>query len=360
MALLLSWLLLTLCLVLRPSLVTPIVLPPTDLSGLPGKCSARADTNSSANDDLRSLLRDAVIPFLTGGRCSRSGFFPGYPAESCKKIAQETPDAPSGQYWIRTCSGSVVDVYCEMLTDRCCRNSSGAAQGWMRVANLNMTDPTHVCPAGMFLGSDSRKRLCRRKVAAGCKSIFFPTFFPTYHLPYTRVCGRVVGYQEGTADAFLQYQRDNSITIDDDFLDGMTISLGYPRTHVWSFAASNTEGGEGADSIYSCPCGRTDIPTNGVVPPFVENNYFCESGATNAWAEYETLYLDDPLWDGENCPENSSCCRLNNPPWFCRHLGREFRKDFEIRLCADEERGNEDIGLEILELYVYTVMEQLE
>ena len=349
MVVLLSCLLLTVSLFLHPSLGTPIVSPPTVLYGLPGQCSAGDANSSTTDEDLRSLLRDVVIPSLAGRRCSRSGFCASYPAESCKGIAQETPDAPSGDYWIRTCSGSVVGVYCDMTTDRCCRNSSGAAaRGWMRVANLNMTDPTHVCPAGMFLGADARKRLCRRKVAAGCRSIFFPT----YHLPYTRVCGRVIGYQEGSADAFWQYLWDNSITLDDDFLDGLTISVGYPRTHIWSFAVSQTEGGEGADSEYSCPCARTDVPTNGVVPPFVGDNYFCEAGLENVWATNGVLYIDDPLWDGENCPQNSSCCQLNNPPWFCRDLGKEFRNDFEVRLCGDEDRGNEDIGLEIIELYV--------
>lgn len=339
-------LLFTLCVILHPSLATPIISPPTVLYGLPGQC-ATVDANSSATDDLRSLLRNTVVPSLAGRGCSSPGFCAGYPAESCKSIAQETPDAPSGEYWIRTCSGLVVSVYCDMTTDRCCSNS-GSARGWMRVANLNMTDPTQVCPAGMFLGADVRKRLCRRKVAAGCKSIFFPT----YHLPYTRVCGRVIGYQEGSADAFWQYYNDNTLTLDDDFLDGITISVGYPRTHIWTFVASQTEGGVGADTIYSCPCGRTDVPTSGVVPPFVENNYFCEAGLENVWASNGVLYVDDALWDGEDCPENSSCCRLNNPPWFCRDLGREFRNDFEVRMCGDEERGNEDIALEIIELYV--------
>ena len=115
---------------------------------------------------------------------------------------------------------------------------------------------------------------------------------------------------------------------------------------------SQTEGGEGADTIYSCPCSRTDVPTAGVVPPFIGNEYFCESGTANGWAQNSVLYADDPLWDGENCPKNSSCCQLNNPPWFCKDLGREFRSDFEVRLCGDEDLGNEDVPLELIELYM--------
>ena len=346
-----SSLLLTLCLFIHPSaFATPIVSPPTILAGLPGQCAAVDDDSSNA--ELRSLLRERVIPSLfSGRRCPSPGSCEANPAESCRSIARRVPDAPSGEYWIRTCSGSAVQVYCDMTTGRCnCsgNGTDGAARGWMRVANLDMRDPTHACPAGMFLGADTRKRLCRRSVATGCKSIFFPT----HYLPYTKVCGRVIAYQEGSADAFWQYYSENTLTVDDDFLDGITISLGYPRTHIWTFVISQTEGGVGADTIFSCPCARTDVPSEAVVPPFVGSNYFCESGMANGWAQNGVLYLDDALWDGENCPDNSSCCTLNNPPWFCRDLGREFRSDFEIRLCGDEDRGNEDVGLEIIELYV--------
>ena len=84
-----------------------------------------------------------------------------------------------------------------------------------------------------------------------------------------------------------------------------------------------------------------------MVPPFVENQYFCESGTQNDWAQHNVLYLDDPLWDEEGCPG-----QINNPPWFCRDLGQQFRNDLEVRLCGDENRGNEDVGLDVIELYV--------
>ena len=340
--------LLLLSCLLHLSLSTPIAIPPTVLYGPPGQCAA--DTANATDDTLArlgSLLRERVIPTLNK-RCSNEGYCEGNPAQSCRSIAIDNPEAASGEYWVRTCSGEAVRVYCDM-TSRCCGgNGTSSEPGWMRVANLDMTDPSHPCPAGMFLDPDAPKRLCRRRVAEGCKSIFFPT----YYLPYSKVCGRAVAYQDGTADAFWQYSLDNTLTLDNDFLDGMTITVGYPRTHVWSFAVSNTEGGEGADSVYACPCGRTDVPTEGVVPPFVENEYFCESGTENGWGQFGVLYPEDPLWDGEGCPENSNCCRLNNPPWFCKDLGRQFRNDFEVRLCGDEERGNEDIALEIIELYV--------
>lgn len=328
---------LSILLILHHSIAIPTTsTSPTILSGQ--QCAADGSIYRSISANLSSLIREKVLPTL---RCD-TGSCKSNPGASCKQIAEERSDAPSGDYWISLCNGSAMQVFCDM-NSRCCNSSSG----WMRAAYLNMTDRTHNCPAGTYLGSDP-KRLCRRKIGTGCKSIFFPVHF----LPYSRVCGRVIAYQDGTADAFWQYHYDNSVTLDDDFLDGVTISVGYPRTHVWSFAVSNTEGGDGAETIYSCPCARTDVPTASVVPPFVEDEYFCESGAANLWGQVGTLYLDDPVWDGENCPQNSTCCQLNNPPWFCKDLGAEFRNDLEVRLCGDEDLGNEDVPLELIELYV--------
>ena len=334
-----AFFLLLLACIIHYSVATPIPAPPAILTG---QCVAGDIANYTI--DINSLLRERVLPTLQG-RCSNPGLCEVNPAKSCKAIAEEMPYATSGNYWVRLCTGDAVQVYCDMGS-RCCDSSPG----WMRVAYLDMTNPSHDCPAGLLSNTvaASRKRLCRRKLGDGCKSIFFPV----YYMPYSKVCGRAVAYQEGTADAFWQYYYDNTVTIDDDFLDGMTISVGYPRTHVWSFAASNTEGGVGADTEYSCPCARTDVPTDALVPPFVSNQYFCESGTENNWAEHNILYHDDPLWDGADCPSNSSCCQLNNPPWFCRDLGKQVRNDFEVRLCGDEDLGNEDIGLELIEIYV--------
>lgn len=322
----------------RRSLAIPVETAPGVILYGP-QCAANVSKAFSAN--VSSLLREKILPAM---RCPALGSCANNPGASCKHIAQERPDSPSGDYWVRLCNGSAIRVYCDM-SSRCCNSSSGA--GWMRAAYLNMTDPAQDCPAGLYLGSDS-KRLCRRKQHSGCKSIFYPVHF----LPYSRVCGRVIAYQDSTADAFWQYFGDRTLTLDDNYVDGVTITVGYPRTHVWTFAAANTEGGIGGDSKYSCPCSRTDVPTNSIVPPFVGNDYFCESGAANTWGSHNTLYLDDPLWDGDDCPENSSCCELHNPPWFCKDLGRELRNDFEVRLCGDENLANEDIPLELIELYV--------
>ena len=71
--------------------------------------------------------------------------------------------------------------------------------GWRRVAFINMTDTSYNCPTGLNLTSYS-KRTCGRShtTDGGCSS----TTFSAGGLPYSRVCGRIRGYQFGRTGAF--------------------------------------------------------------------------------------------------------------------------------------------------------------
>ena len=70
---------------------------------------------------------------------------------------------------------------------------------------------------------------------AGCYS----AYFTTYNAPYSRVSGMVVGYQKGSTDGFLTYVRKTSIN--DPYLDGVSITCGSPRKHIWSYAEVKIE-----------------------------------------------------------------------------------------------------------------------
>ena len=82
---------------------------------------------------------------------------------------------------------------------------------------------------------------------------------------------------------------------------------GRPRHHIWTFAAgameNYTETNPGV-----CPC---DTPYNTRVPPFIGEDYFCESayiwpGYTNETAE-NSFHSSDVLWDGMDCHSSSMC-----------------------------------------------------
>ena len=88
------------------------------------------------------------------------------------------------------------------------------------------------------------------------------------------------------------------------------------------------------------------------IPNFVSSDYFCVAG-TPTWGSVRVLYTGDPLWDGQGCGLQSTCCTFNNPPWFCKTLPQPTTEDIEVRICADEESfANEDSPIELIELYV--------
>ena len=215
--------------------------------------------------------------------------------------------------------------------------------GWRRVAFINMTDTSYNCPTGLSLTSYS-KRTCGRSHTTyrGCSS----TTFSVGGLPYSRVCGRIRGYQFGATSAFWRYTQG----IDGYYVDGVSLTHGGAgsRQHIWTFAAGLTEG---STSHYDsqCPC---DIYSRNRVPVFVGDDFFCESGVHSAWSYQLIFYPDDVLWDGQNCTSNSTCCQLNNPPWFTKNLTSATTDDIELRICTNSGPISDDVPLELIELYV--------
>ena len=96
--------------------------------------------------------------------------------------------------------------------------------------------------------------------------------------------------------------------------------------------------------IDACPC---DARINIRIPPFVGEDYFCESGDNSG--SPGDFHPDDPLWDGSGCTLRSSCCAFNNPPYFTKKLPNPTSDDIEARLCRLESDYS---PIEFIELYV--------
>ena len=254
------------------------------------------------------------------------------PATSCKEIHDCKPTAPSGYYWVNTTTGPL-QVYCQMDTNNC-GNITG---GWMRAAYIDMTDVSNTCPQALNYTDVSSTRMCNRSHAStGCTSVTFPTHMP----PYTKVCGRARGYQFGSPDGF-----NGQTSLDSLYVDGLVVTHGSPRDHIWTFAVGLSKN-YNLGTCCNCPCAL--IP--GInAPPFVGEGYFCESGVNGHWVAQ--WYLDDPLWDSQGCVSRSTCCDRGGP-WFTTTLSQEVSDDIEVRLCFNEVKGNEDIGIEQLEILV--------
>ena len=219
-------------------------------------------------------------------------------------------------------------------------NTCGGEGGWRRVVYLDMTDPTTSCPSGWQLGPYS-KRSCG-KVSSGsltCDSAFFPVTGGEY----TKVCGKIRGYQNSRTDAFEAYNNRRVTTIDGAYVSGVSLTHGSPREHIWTFAAGTSE----AEPTYydSCPC---DATISIDIPPFVGGDYFCESGSN--FRPPSGFYPEDPLWDGQGCTSSSTCCSFNNPPYFTKQLSSPTTDDIEARIC--QYSSSDDSPIELIELYV--------
>jgi hypothetical protein len=141
------------------------------------------------------------------------------------------------------------------------------------------------------------------------------------------VCGKVVAYQADTVDGFSTYSPARGSGVDSNYVDGVSLTHGSaPRNHIWTFATG--------------PCPGSPPPT------FVGSDYFIDvSNRINS------LNLHNPVWDGVGCGTNT-CCRQNNPPWFHKQLPRTTTDDIEMRVCRDQVRGDEDVAIKLMEIYV--------
>ena len=209
-----------------------------------------------------------------------------------------------------------------------------------------MADPNQDCPQGLNL-TDYSIRSCGRAHAElfNCSSVTFPVDGPQY----SRVCGQVTAYRWGSNYAFLGYHIRGQ-TIDGYYVDGLSLTHGSPRTHIWTFSSGLFNGTSG-DSFSSFRCPYDPGNTYSSSPPFVGNDYYCESVATESnWSSSYRFWPDNALWDGQD--HLNPCYGLNNPPWFNKTLPVPTTDDIELRMCFYHPEINSNIGIQQLEMYV--------
>uniref|UniRef100_A0A1X7TJ08 Fibrinogen C-terminal domain-containing protein n=1 Tax=Amphimedon queenslandica TaxID=400682 RepID=A0A1X7TJ08_AMPQE len=239
-----------------------------------------ATSNAGAINDILLLVEDLIMLH------NDSSSFSPIPT-SCQEIKNKQPNSPSGVYLLATNNGTK-HTYCNMNEEELC----GLGGGWTRLAYLDMTDATVNCPSGFRLYQSGGVRACGR-ATSGCVSVQFPS----NGISYSQVCGRVVGYQYASTDAVPAHGvRHNDIN--SYYVDGVSITHGSPRQHVWTLMAGLNEA-----SFFTglplghrnCPCSQGSTQT---VQSFIGNDYFCESGNPATDGTWQNiLYESDSLWD---------------------------------------------------------------
>ena len=248
--------------------------------------------------------------------------------KSCAEVGIVS-SAESGYYNI-TVNGERREVYC-LMEKRC--NKDGP---WMLLSEFNQTMN---CPNALATVRVHGRKLCPRRynLWAGCASIKMNTG----GVKYSEVCGRVTGYQRGSPDAFHELR-----SIDGPYLDGVSITQGRRRKHIWSLAAGYNEIFK---TITTCPCNKGN---HAKPPKYVGHNYYCESAINKwYWIGSCTYMMNDKLWDGRRFRQNEWRCRKDMMPWFYRKLSQT--SDYiEMRVCTDEGTYNENIGVDEFKFYI--------
>ena len=267
------------------------------------------------------------IPSVQGLLCQlHLGDIPLCPASSCKEIADtRLGNSRSGLHWL-TNGHTVFQANCDLEIP------PSESRGWMTVANISSGDG---CPTGLEQLTAGGRKLCRKTVDSGCSSVTIST----NGVSYSKVCGLVYGYLKDSSDAFdtqgiCGIEGQPPCTIDHPYMDGVSITRGSPRQHVWTLTGSR------AASL--CPCGNNPRVT---VPSFVGQDYFCDVSAANTYS------ITDRLWDGQGCSSGGERC-CNRANWFCKDLPQSTTDDIEFRLCTDQSRADEDVYIEDIEIYI--------
>ena len=214
---------------------------------------------------------------------------------------------------------------------------------WYRVVYLNMTDPSQPCPPAWREYNTSGVRGCGRPVSSHGSR---PANFYTINQQYSRVCGRIIGYQLGSPDGFIQYY--GMISLNLGYIDGVSITYRYPGHHIWSYVAGAFENHPQA-ATSNCPCS----PAQGAEPQeFIGSNYYCESGYPSNTFIHLEVFTSDPLWDGEQCEGTWCCSGTKSPPWFSVQIPTQTSDRIEVHIFADESTSNENVLIELLEIFV--------
>ena len=299
-------------------------------------------TNAGAINDILLLVEDLL---MLHNDSSSSSFSP-LPS-SCQEIKNKQPNSPSGVYLLATADDETKYVFCSM------QELCGSGGGWTRLAYLDMTDSTENCPSGFKLYQSGGVRACGRATSSvgSCVSVQFLS----NGISYSQVCGRIVGYQYSAPDAVFSPYHSGHNDINSYYVDGVSITHGSPRQHIWTLMAGLHEASyyNDGDGHHNCPCSQGSTQ-NSTLQSFIGNDYYCESSnpATDGSLQF-ILYTSDQLWDGKGCGSlEGNCCTAPGLPWFHKVLNTTTTDYLELRVCADQETADEDVPVSFYELYV--------
>ena len=193
---------------------------------------------------------------------------------------------------------------------------------WRQIVYIDMTDSDSKaqCPNGLTKFNDDQRLGCFKKNCAALQLNITGN--------YTRVCGRVSGYQQGNTKGFIDLEPSDFRI---PYAHGVLITSNNYSEHLWSYLAGTLE--------HHCPCSSDTNPD----PTAFISTYHCEFQSTNSGQRY-------PLWD--RCDTDYTKCCTNSKKkmhgWFHNSINQSI-DSIEVRWCAPE---NGTIVTDILQIWV--------
>ncbi len=280
-------------------------MSPTNMSTVQDTSSQ--DSLSRLGNSINSSISD-IYEILNNVNGNLSSLHTNFQADrylsSCSDILQQDSTNPSGRYIVRSSNGVLRSVYCDMTN-----TFGGDSIGWMRVAKLDVNN----CPMGLETQNFSGNiTTCVQSTYSGkCSEIIYSV----NNIQYSKVTGRVRGYQIGTPDGFTRITTRTTV----NYVDGIRI-LNTDNEHIWTFAAG-------------CDC-------NSRKPPFIDSDYSCDRHAGCRVRRFcNTL-----LWNSQRCGEPST-------PWFLKTLN-PTTANIQVGICRDDNSNDENLAITQIELYV--------
>lgn len=292
--------------------------PPGLACGPDGRCREECDDDESCGDDRICLY----------GFC----FEDPHPG-SCLELLTALPwlEGRDGDYVIEP-PGGPQEVYCDMTYD---------GGGWTRIRSFDAAAEDG-CP-GEWVPSYEEHDVCIvDSPSHEVGEIRSATFEPIV-ASYDEVRGFVRALQRGSNDGFSS--REGEDVIDEPYVDGVSVTVGDPRTHLWTYVAGlQISGGAGA-----CPCSGGSGPH-----AFVGDDFLCDTANTDPEPDhyiYPWYPADEWLWDGENPDPDCPSGRFEDG-WFVNAASRDPAEPIEVRVMTNQGHTDEDIGVFAMELFV--------
>ncbi len=145
--------------------------------------------------------------------------------DSCTAIMSLPLPFQSGLYRIRSPGGSFGLMFCSMEMS-CSRATTEG--GWRRLTFFDASSLAADCPDGFRRRSSTPHSCISSSSDPGCTSIRFENGANLYD----QVCGRVAVSVTGRPEGFFSASQD----IKENYLDGVSLTYGTPRQHIWSHA----------------------------------------------------------------------------------------------------------------------------